>query len=245
LDINNKVLIETAAIETEEPEENLNEMDMLDENASPQELAINTIVNANKKSESIINDALKKADDIIQNAIKQAEQEGKKIIDEIREQGYREGIRNAESEGSQIRAQAEQVLNDARMERKSIEESTEPDMVDLIIKITAKLLDNAVRLNPAVVLNLIKQGLSGATLTGDVMIHVSPHDYDVTANNKEAIQAMAEGSVRIEIKRDPSLNPMDCVIETPFGNIDCSLGQQFENLCHNLAYVLNFNAYED
>jgi flagellar assembly protein FliH len=240
IDEENKVLIDTASSEiptnaaADEPE-----LDLMSEANTPEEIAKITLINANRKAENIIKDALREAEAIIQEAAKNAESEAREILSQSREQGHREGLYNAEKESNQIRAQANIVLEEAQRERQAMEASLEPDMVNLIISVINKLLGDTVRLEPAAVINLIKQGLAGATLTGDITIHVSPHDYDIVVENKDTLQALADASVKMDISKDLSLNPNDCVIETPYGSIDSSLGQQFETLRSNLIHILN------
>jgi flagellar biosynthesis/type III secretory pathway protein FliH len=41
--------------------------------------------------------------------------------------------------------------------------------------------------------------------------------------------------------KDLSLNPTDCIIETPYGNIDCSLERQMQDLIENLYYIYEQN----
>jgi flagellar assembly protein FliH len=244
IDSENKVLIDVSSFEFEygpvqEEEGDLSLIEELDESAAPEELAQSVIINANRKSEAIIKDALKEADQIVQEAKEKATREAEALIEGFREQGYNEGMQRAEQDGESIRTQAEGILEDAKRRRQDMEESLEPDIIELIVKITAKLLGDTASLNPLIIMNLIKQGLSGATITGDVTVHVSPVDYENVADNKDAILAMADGTVRLEVMSDPSLSPMDCVIETPYGNIDCSLGQQFDGLRSNLTYILS------
>jgi flagellar assembly protein FliH len=233
----NKVLIETAffddAVDSEKSDGEW------DENTTEEEQAESILINATRKSEAIIKDALDEAEGIVRAAEERAKKEAEVIIETARVMGHKEGIENAQEEAEAIRTQAQAVLERANNERIAAEESLEPDMLDLIVRIVAKLLDVTAAINPQVILNLIKQGLAGATVTGNITVYVSPHDYEIVTNNKEMIMSMADGSIKLDVVKDLSLNPLDCVIETPYGNIDCSLGQQFETLQTNLLYILS------
>jgi flagellar assembly protein FliH len=189
--------------------------------------------------EKIIKSAQLEADEIIRNAKEKAEQEAEAIADQAYEQGYQEGMDLASAEGDAIKAQAQKVLLDAQEERKVILNKIESEIIDLIIRITGKLINDTVQLHPDLIVTLIKQGFSGSNLNGEVFVHVAPQDYETVAEHKDELLALTDSSTRLEITNDPSLKSMDCIIETPFGNVDCSLNQGYEALVQNLKFILN------
>lgn len=193
---------------------------------------------AKRQAEQIINDARITATAEQSKIIQEAEAEAAKILSEVKDRAYNEGMAAATEEGEAIKAEAEQVLKRAEAARKAMHENLEPEMVNLVIDIIEKLLLDTVTLNPAVIVNLIKQGLSSATITGEVKVYVSEQDFKEATERKDELLALTDGSVKLELVKDLSLNPTDCVIETPFGSIDASLGQQYETLRENLTYLL-------
>ncbi|MCL2577878.1 MAG: FliH/SctL family protein [Defluviitaleaceae bacterium] len=201
--------------------------------------AANMIRRAEQQAEEIINNALREAEEKQAEILMNAEAEAEKSRAVSRDDGFSEGMAAANSMGEKIKAEAAQILEGAKSERKTMQENLEPEIVNMIIAITEKLLGNTVGIKPAVVVNLIKQGFAQATISGKVTVYVSADDYDEVVGKKEELMALTDGSVKLEITKDLSLSPMDCVIETPFGDIDCSLGQQFEALRTNLTYILN------
>jgi len=194
---------------------------------------------AKAQGEQIVNDAIIEGSTKRAEIIRKAETDAIEICDNARKEGYQDGINSCNAEASEIIATAQKQLDDACAERKQMQENLEPEMVNLILDITKKLFGDIVKLNPAVVTNLIKQGLQSATITGDVIVYVSPQDFEQVQSRKDELLAMTDGSVKLDIVKDLSLNQSDCVIETPFGSIDSSLGQQFETLCADLTYILN------
>ena len=111
-------------------------------------------------------------------------------------------------------------------------------MVDLMINVIDKILCKALDLDKSVILNLVRQGFSQTTVTGNVFVRVSDDDYDSVNENKDEIFNMIDSNVKLELIKDMTLGKGDCIIETPFGNIDCGLKQQFEGLKNSLYYVL-------
>lgn len=245
VDYDNKVLIEVPVFpDPPEPEEEIPEStedDFTEEEIEiiPPEVAAEEIIRgAKQEAEEIIARAKSEAEAFYRETETKALAESMRIKSEAQEEGYQEGMRKAQGAGEAIKAEANQVLENAKRECADMIAAAEPDMVELISRITEKLLSDSVRIHPGVVVNLIKQGISGATMTGDVSIRVSAGDYEYAAAKKDELQSMADASVRMDIIKDLSLAETDCVIETPFGNIDCSLGQQFEALKENLFYIL-------
>jgi flagellar assembly protein FliH len=206
---------------------------------SPEEQAAAIIKAARAEAEQIITDA--QAAGIAEQAAMRlaAKSEVAVLREQAKNDGYTEGMATATREGDKIRAQAQAALAQAQAEYLAMQQSFEPQMVELLIDIAGKLLNNAVSLNPGVILALVRMGMQNTTVTGDVKVYVSADDYVEVLNRKDELLAMAEGSVKLEIVKDMSLGPMDCIIDTPFGSIDASLGQQFEALKQNITYLLN------
>lgn len=204
---------------------------------SPEEQARNLLDAARAEAEQIILDA---------NAAGIAEQEAmrlaaKKEIDILAERaksdGYQEGIAEAVREGDEIRAVARQVLEDAEKWKSDMQAALEPEMIDLLVGITNKLIGNAVIFNPGVILALVRSGMQNATIAKKVTIYVGAEDYDTVVAHRDEIAALTDGSVKLEIVKDLSLSKADCIIETPFGLIDASLGQQLEALKQNISLL--------
>lgn len=205
--------------------------------------------NINDKKQDIIQEAEKYAKEII----KKAEDEAEKVKTDLEQQlknkiknleetsqkeGYEKGYNLAVLEVDKIKEEALSILENAKIEKNRMVEELEPQIVDLIINILNKLLYKSVEIDKAIIINLIKQGLDESSLSGDIKIKVSPKDYEMVMKNKDNIISMAEGSSNVEIIKDLSLNKADCIIETSFGNIDCSLDEQFKILKENIFFIL-------
>jgi flagellar assembly protein FliH len=70
-----------------------------------------------------------------------------------------------------------------------------------------------------------------------IFIHVSKQEYYIVVENlSQLIEATSNSA--IEVIKDLSLNKGDCIIETPFGNVDSSFDMQFEAIKNDLIYIL-------
>lgn len=203
------------------------------------ELTEETILeNARLEAEKIINDARQMAEQIIEDAKTKAMADVENAIEQGKSEGYEQGYTDGMNQAEEMLMEAQGIYEDSVAQRDEMINSAEPDLIELVINIVHKILSSSIKINPQVIINLIKQGISKTTITGNVFIHVSKEDYDYTIENKFSILTMIDGSTKLEIIKDFSLNKGDCIIETPFGNIDCSLEQQFQDLKQNLYYIL-------
>ena len=191
-----------------------------------------------KKADEIVADAQNQAQEIINNALQQAQQEIEQRKGQAEESGYQEGYNKAIAEVDKLKAKANEELKSAQKQKEEILSSAEPQIVELILKISENLFNKALKFNPQTIAALVKKGLSQASSKDNLIIHVSVDDYTAAKNGlKEFKEFVGEGA-EIEIFRDTSLNCGDCIIETSFGNIDCSFETQFEQIKKEIIYIL-------
>ncbi len=208
------------------------------EQESAQELREKIISEANEQAQKIVSNAEALAEEIIEKAKSDAALIAQEAEIKAEREGFDSGFEQGLAEAEGIKEEAQTVLEQAYMERTEIIESIEQDIVELICNILEKLLPNIAKFNHKVILGLIKQGIEGTTITGKVVVHVSKSDYETVVQNKEEILALLATSANLDIVMNLSLDKSDCIIETPFGDIDCSLGEQFNSLKENLCYIL-------
>jgi len=216
----------TAAYEEYAEEDSLNEEEL-------------TLAKARREAEIIIKTAQLNAERLMIDTREQCEAERIQTQKDAREQGYTQGYSKGLAESEAMKAEAEKSLNEANEYKKSVFESLEPQILELIINLTEKLLNDSVKIKPEVIINLIRRGLSETTVAGDIIIRVSAENYDSVASDIEKITEGLVSNAKVEIIKDNVLDSMDCVIETSFGNIDCSLDPQFEALKADLTALLD------
>jgi len=210
--------------------------------AKPEPAAIgfseeDTRQNAQAEIDAILAKARREAQAVYDEILAKAQAEAAEIELTARENGYAEGLANGEKDAELLRLQANQTYADAVKEKEKLIASLEPEMLSLVVGIVQKLVGNAAALSPGVVKNLIAQGLGGASATGDITIHVSTEDYETVLAAREEFLPMTDASAHLEITKDHSLKPSDCIIETAFGNIDCSLDQQWQAIKRDLFLI--------
>ena len=193
---------------------------------------------AQKQAAVIVAGAKNEADTIINDAEKAKVEISEKAKIDGYDKGYGEGVAAGTEKAGKLISEAEDVLSDACDKRFQMISNAEREMLDIISKVSKKLLNREVKTDPSIIVALIQQGFDEATMVGDIKIHVSKEDYDFTMDHIDEVMSQAKSGAHIEVLKDLSLTKNDCVIETPYGNIDCSFGQQFDSLVENLYLLL-------
>jgi len=191
---------------------------------------------ARDEAEKIIQKARGEALLITDNAKWELNKLRVKTEEDAREQGHAEGLNKGMMEAEAVIRDAEKELLDAHTKRDEVMKSAEPQIVELIAKILEKLVGNVQKANPQIIMHLVREGLSESAGSENVKLKLSPDDYDYVQEHYDEISELV-GSKKIELIKDAALKPMDCVIETAYGNVDSSLDQQFESLKADLLQL--------
>ena len=186
--------------------------------------------------------------------LKQIQQEKETIFQEAfqkgQKQGYQEGYETGYETGSQkgyrkgkqeavtLKQEAKQILQSAHEEKEKIIGDIEPKMVQLIGDILEKMIDGVTRFHPTTILYLIKKGFEETSFRENLQIYVSEEDYDTVLKYKEDLLQDIESEGDIVFVKESSLQAGDCIIETPAGNIDCSLDSQLQEVKKELYLLL-------
>lgn len=206
------------------------------------------IKEANDEARRIVERAMEEA----QNHVHAAKQESEKIIsdgmdqvievkDKARQEGYQEGQKEGFNEGRQV---AQSLIEDAlTVKEEAIQkynkmlEDAEPQIMDIILQITSKVLNKKMAEDDYIV-GLIKMALDICTYTSGVTLRVSEDDYDYVLMEKDRILVLCESVDDIEVKLDRSLNRGACVVESPSGVIDASVQVQMDYIKNRIDELL-------
>lgn len=191
-----------------------------------------------QEAASLMNEAKKQREILLQNAVKQNEE----LYEEAKQKGYEEGYHNGFQQGQtegytsgkleaqNIICEAEAIRQQALEEKKQILEEAQPEMVELGFLIAQKILRETIKVNPTYILELLKTGISAVSATRDIKILVSEEDFQIVLQNKDILLKISDEIQHIEVSKNLSLTAGQCMIETAFGSIDCSLDTQIEGI---------------
>ena len=206
---------------------------------SPEEIALGIIEAAGAEAELIIRNAADEAEAMIEKRRDEFEEELAGIKEETLKEAFDRGYERGYEESKGVRTQADAILSEAYAERDQTFDNLEPEIAELICRIVQKLTADTAELRPELITCLIRQGLDAANAPGDVTVHISAQDYDEAVKHRNEFLSHVDTGARVDIIKDLSLKKSDCIIETPYGNIECSLDQQLASLKNNIFYILN------
>lgn len=185
---------------------------------------------AQEQAEMIINDAQQQAENIRSQAMEQGRQQGY-------ETGYQEGLAAVE----QIKRETLQKQEELDKEYQQIVDELEPEMVDVLTQIYEHVFGVDMREDKGIILHLLKNTLSRIEPGNNLIVHISPDDYDDVMEEKDSIDAcITSPSTTMEIIEDPLLKKNECMIESDSGVFDCSLGVELSELTRKLK-LLSFD----
>jgi flagellar assembly protein FliH len=209
----------------------------------------NKAIEEEKIASNIIDDAKEMYLKIIQEAnseaqilLETAKDEAQQLLTAATEDGYRDGYESGSLEGSR---KAQAVIDEAAGIREFLEKrkcdiykETEEQILQLILDISKKVIGDELTQNRESILSLINQALQKCTFKKKLVLKVSQQDYEFVLKNKDKICTLVEGISDIEIVSDLYLMAGSCIVETPSGEINSSIGIQIRELENIFTYIL-------
>lgn len=181
------------------------------------------------------------AEDERQNIVEDAHRQADSLREEAKNAGHEEGTAAGREEGiAQIReeekqilldanAKAEKTMRDAKDASRAYLWQAEDEIAAIAMDIADKVLPQHFLDVPQIILPLIRKALLKVKEQPEVVIRVSPSDYDLVLLARAEFQTMLEGSSAVlEVRSDEQLGAGDCILETPNGNVDARVATQLE-----------------
>lgn len=200
-----------------------------EEAAAQEELSIQT--------QEILDNARHEAEEIVA----QAHREADNFIEIMKNEGYAQGLKNAEPD---IEEKKQQLDSEYAAKRKQLEDEyqakikkIEPMLVDTFINVFSNVTHTVAEDKKDMIIYLINSVMGNTENSKEFNIHVSPADYRFTINNQHLINGAVSGDIHIEISEDSNLKRNECLIETDGGVFDCSLDVQLDNLIHDIRLL--------
>jgi flagellar assembly protein FliH len=189
--------------------------------------AAKIVKEAEEKAKSIEELSKKKAIEYITETRKKASSEG-------REEGFKKG----EEEANHLIERLHIILNAAIDKRKDIIESTERQLIDLVLLISKKVVKVISEKARAVVIANVKEALKKVGTDTEVIIKVNTVDLGITTKHKQSFISQVETLKRVNIEEDSRVDPGGCIIETSFGDIDARIQRQLSLIDEKIRELL-------
>lgn len=206
------------------------------------------IVEAQHKASSILNNARLESAELLIKVNKEKEEiieNAQKEISSIKETAYLEGFNQGIEEGRRkselLIQEVFQLLEKSQVKYENIAKKSEEDIVNLVMMISEKIINQQITINQESMFSIIKEGLKTLSVKKDIVIFLSPDDYDFISKNKDELLADISETVDLHIVSNPTKNKGYCYIESPSGQLDVSVETQIENMRNHLLKVVELN----
>jgi len=175
-------------------------------------------------------EAKQTANKIIEEAKRQAEQ----IIADANVQKDEIFKKAAEEGRASVAPEASEILLRAKMQAGELLKGMEPQIIDLALKIAAKIIGRDLERDPMVVAEIAATAIEVARASKAMILRVNPKDGATLRAAKPKLMELIGRTVEVSIRDDADIEPGGCVIQTEFGTIDGQIKTQYQMLANVL-----------
>lgn len=177
------------------------------------------IVQALGTAARIVDDARKKAREILEQAAARESE----IETAARQRGYEEGL-----------SEWNRTILHFKEEYRKILAGSEQELVKLSVRLAGKIVGRALELEPAVLLDILRQAVQSLKYQREIRLRVHPDDAAYLREHKMDLMARLGESKSFIIEEDPLIGSGGCIVETEIGTIDARLETQLRILENRL-----------
>ncbi|MEW6433488.1 MAG: FliH/SctL family protein [Myxococcota bacterium] len=160
--------------------------------------------------------------------------EAQKKAEEIKAEAraYRDEVfaKAREEAQADVQARAAEELAKAKMQAGTIVAEAEQDILDLALKVAAKIIGRELEREPETLLEIVATATEAARNSKSMILRVNPDDGRLLREKRPRLMELVGRAVDISIRDDADVEKGGCVIQTEFGVIDGQLRTQFEML---------------
>lgn len=178
----------------------------------------------------MIAEARAEAERIIQAAEEEAHEKSIQIMEEARNAGYQEGLENAEMQYDELLREAAAVREDAIVFYENTIRNMEAEIIELVLSIAKKVIADEINIDKEKILYLIRDAISRSSEKDNLVLKVSPEDYDFVLSSREKLMEMVDNLGEFEIKKDFAMKSGGCIVESQYGCIDAGIRTKMKAL---------------
>ena len=156
--------------------------------------------------------------------------------------GLQQGLDEAKRQMADQLKQTADICNAmvaaAEQESSRVLLEAEPKIIELVLAISRKIICDEVEERPAVVLGLVRGALERVRDQNQIVIHVSPEDYEFILQSRQILQSVVGAERSLTLTADAVLGKGGCLIETSFGTVEAGIDTQLESIRRVLQGML-------
>ena len=156
--------------------------------------------------------------------------------------GLQQGLDEAKRQMADQLKQTADICNAmvaaAEQESSRVLLEAEPKIIELVLAISRKIICDEVEERPAVVLGLVRGALERVRDQNQIIIHVSPEDYEFILQSRQLLQTVVGAERSLTLTADSVLGKGGCLNETSFGTVEAGIDTQLESIRRVLQGML-------
>lgn len=207
-----------------------------EETASAEEQANEILEMARLQADKILSMAKGDADHVLRKAA----DERMEMIKSAHQEGFDKGYQDA-----LMQCQAEYRVKEEELEKRKAaleaeycreKEELEPQLVDTILDVFQNITHLLLEDKRDLILEVVNSTFEDIDVSRNYLIRACHEDAVFLKENKNRIVCLSSES-SVEIVEDPTMKKGQCLIDTDFGIIDCSLDMQMEELIKDIKII--------
>lgn len=165
-----------------------------------------------------------------QEIVEKAQVEAQRIISEAEAKRDEVYSRARDEARAEAQAKAAEEIAKAKIQAGDILERTETEIIDLSLKIAAKVIGRDLEREPDIVVDIVATAMESARAAKAMTIRVNPEDGKLLRDKRPRLMELIGRAIDIAVRDDPEVERGGCIIQTDYGIIDGQLKTQFEML---------------
>jgi type III secretion protein L len=129
-----------------------------------------------------------------------------------------------------VQARAAEELARAKIQAGQILGESEKDVLELALKVAAKIIGRDLERDPALVMEIVANCTEAARSSKAMIIKVHPEDGKLMREKKPRFMELVGRQLDISIRDDAEVDRGGCVIQTEYGTIDGLIRTQLDML---------------
>ena len=201
--------------------------------------------NYEQEAQTIVQKAMHERDQVLHalESEKEAwEQERLQWIEAAKKEGLELGLAEGRQQGYEeyaaAIAEARAVVEQSKTAAIEHVEKSEATILELAMKIAEKVLDTALKEDPAYFVPLVKMALKEARDYKEIQIQIHPSQYEMIVAQSDELEALFPTDAKFYIYPNEDLEVQQCFIESTNGRIDASVDSQLQEIKEKLFEIL-------
>ncbi|MCL1826849.1 MAG: FliH/SctL family protein [Candidatus Cloacimonetes bacterium] len=152
--------------------------------------------------------------------------------------GNQAGIKQTQnqllSKVTQLTEQLKKSIEALQLNTDAVMQYHKEDILQLIMKITRKILNVELQLNPEIVLQTVKKCLEYTNEKNEMRVLVNPKDWTIVSENLKELDIAMELPEKVDIVASENIEQGGCRVEFKSGSVDADIDSQFNEIQRKL-----------